>query len=346
MPIRSSRSRLGRVLALPTLILLTLTGIGTDEVSVDLGAGQPVAQPVAQPVVQPVAQPTPSGPSPTTPVAPAGPAPSAMDKLAGPAAPGDLDVMTFNLRYASSSKPNSWAQRRPAMRALLTAERPALIGTQEGLIAQLRDIEKDLGARYDYIGMGRNGGTRGEHMAIFFDKDRLAPQRSGNFWLSGTPQVPGSISWGSAHVRMVTWVLFTDLETGRHFYAVNTHLDNVSENARRHAAQLIRDRLAGLDRLPILLTGDFNSPAKPSSRAYNLLVNQAGYRDSWIAALRHGPAYATIHNYQALVPDGERDDWILTTPGVTAVAALMNTYRRGTQYPSDHLPVQVRLRLP
>jgi hypothetical protein len=37
---------------------------------------------------------------------------------------------------------------------------------------------------------------------------------------------------------------------------------------------------------------------------------------------------------------------VLTTPGVTALASLINTYRSGTQYPSDHLPVQVRLRLP
>ena len=269
-----------------------------------------------------------------------------MDALAGPAAPGDLDVMTFNLRFASTSTPNSWAQRRPVTRALLTVERPDLIGTQEGLAAQLGDIENDLGAGYDYIGTGRNGGNLDEHMAIFFNKARLLPRRSGNFWLSTTPEVPGSLSWGSRHVRMVTWVLLDDLATGRRFYAVNTHLDNVSENARRHAAVLIRQRLAAFDPLPIVLTGDFNTPSQSSSPVYHLLVDQAGYRDTWTTAPRRGPSYATIHNYQPLVPDGERDDWILTTPGITAVAALMNTYRLGSQYPSDHLPVQVRLRLP
>jgi endonuclease/exonuclease/phosphatase family metal-dependent hydrolase len=254
--------------------------------------------------------------------------------------------MTFNVRYASSRRPHSWAQRRPAMRDLLTTERPDLISTQEGLAGQLRDIENDLGAGYDRIGLGRNGGNRGEHMAIFFNKARLAPQKSGNFWLSGTPEVPASISWGSGSIRMLTWVLFADLETGRHFYCVSTHLDNHSENARRQAARLIRARLAAFEPAPIVLAGDFNSPAKPGSQVYHLLVNQAGYRDSWTAAPRRGPSYATIHNYRPLVPDGEQDDWILTTPGVTTLAALMNTYRRGTQYPSDHLPVQARLRLP
>jgi endonuclease/exonuclease/phosphatase family metal-dependent hydrolase len=269
-----------------------------------------------------------------------------MDALAGPAAPADLEVMTFNLRYAADRTPGSWAQRRPAMRAVLTTERPDLIGTQEGLAAQLADIRADLGTGYDYLGAGRDGRDRGEHMAIFYAKARLAPQQSGNFWLSETPEVPGSISWAANHTRMVTWALFADLTTGRRFYAVNTHLDNVSENARRHAAQLIRERLAGFEPLPVVLTGDFNTPARSSSRVYHLLVDEAGFRDTWTAAARRGPAYATIHNYGPLIPGGERDDWILTTPGVTALATLMNTYRLGTQHPSDHLPVQARLRLP
>jgi endonuclease/exonuclease/phosphatase family metal-dependent hydrolase len=269
-----------------------------------------------------------------------------MDALAGPAAPADLDVMSFNLRYAGAAAPGSWAERRPVMRALLTAERPDLIGTQEGLARQLRDIEDDLGAGYDYVGVGRNGGHRGEHMAIFFDRARLHPRESGNFWLSPRPEVPGSTGWSAVHSRMVTWALFTDRATGRHFYAVNTHLDNRSEDARRHSARLIRDRLAAFRPLPVVLTGDFNSPARSDSRVYHLLVDQAGFRDSWTTAARRGPGYATIHNYGALLPDGRRDDWILTTPGVTVVAALMNTHRHGSQYPSDHLPIQARLRLP
>jgi endonuclease/exonuclease/phosphatase family metal-dependent hydrolase len=287
-----------------------------------------------------------SGSPEVSPPVEASPSPCAMESLAGPAAPGDLDVMTFNLRYAALVPPNSWPERRPVMRTLLTTERPDLIGTQEGLPDQLRDIGNDLGPGYDRIGLGREGGDRGEHMAIFFDRTRLTPQNSGNFWLSETPSAPGSISWGSRSIRMVTWVLFADRETGRHFYAVNTHLDNASENARRHGAALLAQRLAAFHGLPIVLTGDFNSSARSSSQVYHLLVDRTGLRDTWITASRRGPAYATIHNYQALVPDGERADWILTTPGVTALAALMNTYRSGSQYPSDHLPVQVRLRLP
>src|SRR5262245_32577608 len=51
-----------------------------------------------------------------------------------------LCVMTFNLRYASTNKPNSWPERRPVMRALLEKLSPDLIGTQEGLYVQLKEV--------------------------------------------------------------------------------------------------------------------------------------------------------------------------------------------------------------
>jgi hypothetical protein len=41
--------------------------------------------------------------------------------------------MSFNLRFASDTPPNSWPERRPVMRELLRQERPQLLGTQEGL---------------------------------------------------------------------------------------------------------------------------------------------------------------------------------------------------------------------
>jgi endonuclease/exonuclease/phosphatase family metal-dependent hydrolase len=46
------------------------------------------------------------------------------------------------------------------------------------------------------------------------------------------------------------------------------------------------------------------------------------------------------------VPDGDRIDWILTTPGATTSSAEILTFSRHGQFPSDHLPVQAVLRLP
>ena len=254
-----------------------------------------------------------------------------------------MDVMTFNLRYASAFEPNSWSARRPVMRELLHREAPAVIGTQEGLYQQLRDIESDLGRRYDWIGTGRAGGSRDEFAAVFYDTRRLAPVEYDHFWLSDTPDVIGSNTWGGSCVRMVTWVRFRDLrDEEREFYLLNTHLDNASRRARTRSVPLISARMARLDTsLPLLMTGDFNVAAHRNP-VYDALLD-VGLVDTWDAAVERGPLYGTFHGYKGLVPDGDRIDWILATPGVTVHRASANTFSKHGQFPSDHLPVQVSL---
>jgi endonuclease/exonuclease/phosphatase family metal-dependent hydrolase len=272
---------------------------------------------------------------------------STVDKLAGPAAPADLHVMSFNLRYASVDGPHRWAGRRPVVRSLLGAERPDLIGTQEGLAAQLDDVRADLGPAYGFVGTGREGGRQGEFSAVFYRVERLTALQHEVFWLSDTPDVVGSNTWGARCVRIVTWVRFLDSVTGGQFYAVNTHLDHISEYARQRAAALIRDRLAGFETgLPVVLTGDFNTAAGPESPAYRFLTGPAGLVDTWTAAPLRGAAYSTWHGFGPLVTDGPRIDWILVSPGVTVAAAVVNPFRVGDDFPSDHLPVQARIRLP
>lgn len=258
---------------------------------------------------------------------------------------GHLEVMSFNLRFASTAEPNSWAARRPVMRALLRRERPHVIGTQEGLYQQLQDIESDLGAHYDWIGTGRAGGSRDEFMAIFYDTRRLAPVEYDHFWLSDTPNVIASNTWGNASIRMVTWVRFRDRrDGGREFYVLNTHLDNASQYARERAASLTAQRITGLDRsFPVVVTGDFNVAAH-GNPVYDTMLG-SGLVDTWDAAAEHGELYGTFHGYKPLVPGGARIDWILATPGVTVRRAFINTFALNGQFPSDHLPVQASLRL-
>ncbi|WP_369227356.1 endonuclease/exonuclease/phosphatase family protein [Streptomyces sp. R39] len=266
--------------------------------------------------------------------------------LAAPSRPAPrLDVMTFNLRYASSAEPNSWADRRPVMRELLRRAHPHVIGTQEGLYQQLLDIETGLGPGYGWVGTGREGGSRDESTAIYYDTRRLAPVEHYTFWLSDTPEVIRSNTWGAAFPRIVTWVRFRDLaEGGREFYVANTHFDQRSQYARERSATLLVQRIAEFDRrLPVVVTGDFNAYAHKNP-AYDTLVD-SGLVDTWDAAEHRGPQYATFHGYHRLKPDGDRIDWILTSPGVTTHRAVMDTFSMHGQFPSDHLPVQVSLSL-
>ncbi|KOG39803.1 endonuclease/exonuclease/phosphatase family protein [Streptomyces resistomycificus] len=269
------------------------------------------------------------------------PAPASADEPRS----GPLEVMSFNLRFASAAEPNSWTARRPVMRELLRRASPHLVGTQEGLYQQLRDIETDLGPHYDWIGTGRAGGSRDEFMAILYDTRRLAPREYDHFWLSDTPNVIGSNTWGGSSIRMVTWVRFRDLLDGdREFYLLNTHLDNASQYARTRAASLTTLRIAGFDRtLPLLMTGDFNVAAH-GNPVYDTML-AAGLVDTWDHAAERSRLYGTFHGYQPLTPDGDRIDWILASSGVTTHRASVNTFAVNGQFPSDHLPVQASLTL-
>ena len=76
-------------------------------------------------------------------------------------------------------------------------------------------------------------------MPIFFRNSRLAPIATRHFWLSETPNVPGSVSWDAGQTRMVTLVHFR-LLTSAHsassddIWVLNTHWDDRGEIGRAH----------------------------------------------------------------------------------------------------------------
>jgi len=264
----------------------------------------------------------------------------------GAASGGDpLCVMTFNLRYASPKPPNSWPQRRPVMKACIERLSPDLIGTQEGLYLQLKDLAADLPA-YTWIGLGRDGGSRGEFMAIFYRTERFEPLEFDHFWLSDTPNVVASSTWGNTNRRMVTWVRFRDRGTGQEFYFWNTHLDHALQPAREKGAALIRERVDALKTaLPVLLVGDFNAEAG-ANKAYEILVGEEGLKDLWLAAAeRRNEGLNSFHDFTGPKSGGVRIDWILGREVASVTAAEIVTFSENGQFPSDHFPVAVWLKL-
>ena len=257
----------------------------------------------------------------------------------------ELAVMTFNLRYASQTPPNSWPQRRPVMKACLQQYAPDLIGTQEGLYGQIKDLASDL-PDYAWIGTGRDGGSRGEFMAVFYRTDRFEPVAYDHFWLSDTPEVIGSSTWGHSNRRMVTWVRFKDRRSQSEFYYWNTHLDHEVQPAREKAASLIRARVAKLDtQLPILLVGDFNAVAG-SNKTYDILLEDDFFRDTWkLAGERRNENYNSFTGFDTPRQEGKRIDWILLRGQATVRATEIITFQQNGQFPSDHFPVVTWLTL-
>jgi endonuclease/exonuclease/phosphatase family metal-dependent hydrolase len=255
----------------------------------------------------------------------------------------NLRAMTYNLRFASNARPNAWPDRRPVAVHLIQKTAPDLIGTQEGLSGQLQDLAADLPA-YRWIGTGRDGNNQGEFMAIFYRHDRFEPTATNHFWLSDTPEIPGSTTWGNVNRRMVTWVQFRERATGREFAFWNTHLDHQVEQARQKGAALILERLQRLDpKVPAILVGDFNC-AGGNSRAHDIFVKEGGLTDTWPqAAQRINETLNSFHGYESPRNAGERIDWILLRGKAQVSRAEVLNFSEDGQYPSDHFPVMVEL---
>ncbi len=260
--------------------------------------------------------------------------------VAGPSTAADapLRVMTFNVRVPVDTDMNAWVHRRDLLVQVVKAQHPDVLGTQELTQEQGEYLAAHLPG-YAWFGQGRDGGTKGEHMGVFYRTDRLQVLRSGDFWLSDTPDVAGSKTWGQPYPRMVTWARFRRRHGGGTFDYFNTHFPYRDEDvrARMLSADEIMQRIGKLPSTArVILAGDFN--CGPDSPVHAKLTRTL--HDAWpAAASRSGPA-KTFHNFTG-IPD-RRIDWILTR-GFTARAVRTVTTHQGASYPSDHFPVVAEL---
>lgn len=253
-----------------------------------------------------------------------------------------LRVMSFNVRTPVDTEPGRrWDDRRDAMVSLLQAQKPAVFGTQELVSKQAEYLTAHLPG-YRWFGQGRRGGDGDEHMGVFYDSAQLKVVESGDFWLSDTPEVAGSITWGNLFPRMVTWALFERVADGQRFYLLNTHLPYRDEDEPRRVkgAKAIVARLQQLHAgVPVLVTGDFNS--EPGSETYATFT--AALEDARkVAAKVEGPRL-TFHDFSGK-PTTELD-WILVR-GVKVLKFVTLDDKPGGVLPSDHFPVMAEVVLP
>jgi endonuclease/exonuclease/phosphatase family metal-dependent hydrolase len=248
--------------------------------------------------------------------------------------------MSFNTRttLGTHDGPEEWPNRRDVFVQTIATAHPDVMGTQE-----LTQIQGDYVVRrlpeYRWFGIDRRGGHADEHMGVFYRRDRLRLVRSGNFWLSETPNVPASNSWHMPYPRMATWGLFEEKAGHRRFYLFDTHLfDRVEDEPyRTKGVRILLDQMARIMgsncRIPVVLTGDFNTV--PGSGAYKLLTDVRTR-----AADVRGPE-KTFHNFTGK-PD-HRIDWMFEK-GFTLLSFATITYNRNGLYPSDHFPIFATLR--
>ncbi|HYV34185.1 MAG TPA: endonuclease/exonuclease/phosphatase family protein, partial [Gemmataceae bacterium] len=149
------------------------------------------------------------------------------------AAAKPVRVMSYNIRNDMPGDGNNrWDNRRDAVLFAIRTYDPDLLGMQKVLAAQGDDLQKGLPG-YGFAGNGRDDGKRGgEFNPVMFKKDRFELLASGQYWLSPTPEKPGSKGWDSGQVRIMMWAKLKQKDTGASFLFVNTHWDPKGKNSR------------------------------------------------------------------------------------------------------------------
>ena len=276
-----------------------------------------------------------------------------------------IKVGSYNIRLQSGDRgtPNAWDERKADLADFIKQLDLDAFGLQEVCPEQADFLTNSL-PHYVMVGVHREDGKRkGEASPVFFRKDRFDAIKSGTFWLSETPDVPGSKSWKTACTRVCSWMLLKDKKSGKTFCFANTHTDHISALARKNGMLLIIERMkrfapAGT---PIVFTGDHNctettEPAKAVSALlkdtlYATETPPAGpwrtfngwkWKDSEISI---GEALKMQPN--AREEPGPRIDYIYVSEGIKVKShASRADARPNTKlYPSDHFPVTAEIEL-
>lgn len=231
-----------------------------------------------------------------------------------------LRIISWNIRYAATSLETNekpWWDlfcgispdrcRQPHVIELLenaatNVTSTTIIGLQEVLDNQLTDIKNGLGSNWAHIGFGRDDGQKsGEYSPVIYRSDVIALVYSEMKWLSPTPDVV-SFGWGGGSRRVVTIGVFQHTATGKRFIHANTHLDNVSSQARSEGIKVVVARIQAVQTLygplGVTLTGDFNSD--PNGDAYTTLQGMGYLTEIWNSgATRLGTNQLTYTGFTA-----------------------------------------------
>lgn len=270
----------------------------------------------------------------------------------------ELNVMSFNIRYGTAKDgENSWPNRRELVFDVVRSHRPDVLGLQEALRFQVDEILETL-PEYEGFGVGRDDGkAKGEHSTILFLKDRFRRVAGATFWLSDTPQVVASKSWGNDTTRVCTWVRLIEKDSELPITVYNVHLDHRSQRSRERAVELVADRIrsrSGLD--PFVVLGDFNAAednpairylkgAIPRASEDGPIVPSPGLVDPFRVLHPEEENVGTFNGWRDRT-SGRKIDFVLTPRWVLVLRAEIVRDRKNGRFPSDHFPVSARIVVP
>ncbi|MEM9481482.1 MAG: endonuclease/exonuclease/phosphatase family protein [Verrucomicrobiota bacterium] len=257
-------------------------------------------------------------------------------------------MLTFNIRFDTPRDgKEAWPMRKEMVGQWLKRNSPDIIGLQEALRHQIDDTRKAI-PEYQEFGVGRDDGkSAGEHCTILYKRDRFEIDNTdcGTFWLSDTPEVVASKSWGNGITRICTWARFHDKKSKKGIYVYNTHWDHRSQSSREKSAELVVERISARKRTeePVILMGDFNA-AEDNRAVITLTAGELKFIDTFRFLNPKKEDIRTAHGFRGETA-GKKIDHIFVLPATAEIkASEIVRYNEDGRYLSDHFPVRALLR--
>jgi endonuclease/exonuclease/phosphatase family metal-dependent hydrolase len=252
--------------------------------------------------------------------------------------------MTINIRMDTPrDSANAWPYRAPVITGFVNDRIPDLLGMQEVLWHQYQYLDSAL-AGYGSVAAGRDDGLRaGEACPVFFRLGRFERIEDGTFWLSATPEAPGSVGWGAALTRISTWVRLYDRVKKDTLLFFNTHFDHISDSARVMSSGVLLGmvrKLAGDNEF--IITGDFNT--RPESLAIGRMKEGGLAVDSYLISETPPAGESYTFNGWKDEPGEGRIDYIFVRDGMKVLSHKTDRIVEEGVFISDHWPVSARVK--
>ncbi|GAO28277.1 Bacillopeptidase F precursor [Geofilum rubicundum JCM 15548] len=156
-----------------------------------------------------------------------------------------------------------WDERLLSIESLVKTENFDIIGMQEVNFDRFFSLTGILTDYDSVLGDGEDRTDIEELAPIFFKSDQFILLSKSQYWLSETPDIPGSKSWGAIYPRIVTWAKLQNKTSGHIFFVFNTHFCHLNEDAQIKSSTLFLQKMNEIaGDAPVVVTGNFNASAE------------------------------------------------------------------------------------
>lgn len=254
---------------------------------------------------------------------------------------GQIKIISANIRRISAADTGNrdWKVRKDYFFRNLQQAKPSIICLQEVTPQQYKDCKKVL-KNYNSEVTYRDNTAGSESCPIFYYKTMYTLISKGTFWLSETPDEM-SKDWGAAYYRICTYLVLRDKRSQQEFAVFNTHLDNISQEARTKGFNVIADKINSLGNYPVVIMGDFNSTE--NSETYQNAT--ANFLDVKYQVDNDYRTCATYHNWGTQLDRAPIDYFFISKTGFSVDSYEVITTTYVGIYASDHFPIVTKLTL-